>query len=192
MIITCPGCYRQFRLEKKAPQTFHCPKCELTVPFSVILNEQKRATHPNNKTKDGTITPQPAADKTKVVEGLVGGAKTSVVPSLQQRSKATLHITFQGRQYGAIPLPLGCYDLGRNSSDSKARIKLTPDMSMSRIHAGMRTTKINGQLTYQITSVRNENPVYVNNKPIPKGAACNLRNGDKLRMGNTSLTFRTN
>ena len=87
-------------------------------------------------------------------------------------------------------MPYGNYELGRLSSDSNAKIKIAPDMAMSRIHAGMRTTKINGQIVYQITSVKNENPVYVNNQPVGKGKACSLKNGDMIRMGDTTMVFR--
>ncbi len=207
MIIKCPGCGRRFNLERRPPATFRCPKCSFCAPFSSVLND-RQSTEPNlNNTQDGHIE-VPAEEErsnktkvvsvpadnghTKIVDGLAtGGGKTTVVPALQPAQKKCVFIvSFQGRQYGTIPLPFGNFDIGRHSSDSKAKIKLTPDMSMSRIHAGMRTTKINGQMTYQITSVKNDNPVFVNNCPIAKGKACNLKNGDQIRMGDTIMTFR--
>jgi len=137
-------------------------------------------------------------DKTQVASGLVDDHtkvvaslqyKTAVVPSLQQK-KGVLQVSFNGHPYSTIPLPFGSFDLGRMSSDSSAKVKITPDMSMSRIHAGMRTTKINGQTVYQITSAKNENPVYVNNQPIGKGKAYSLKNGDVIKMGDTTMVFR--
>lgn len=208
MIITCPGCGRRFNLERRPPATFHCPKCSFTVPFSVILNESKNHSgnnkpNPNNPQDEHIETPtkEDTTNKTmvvttlvdnghtKVVDGLANENKTSVIPALQQK-KGVFQVSFQGRQYGTITLPFGIFDVGRNSSDSKAKIKLTPDMSMSRIHAGMRTTKIKGQVVYQITSVKDDNPVFVNNSPITKGKAYNLKNGDQVRMGNTIMIFR--
>lgn len=205
MIITCPGCGRRFNLERRPPTTFRCPKCSFRAPFTVILNEKKNSESNINNTQDGHIEisiDENSSNKTKVVPSLVNnghtkvvselanGAKTSVIPALQPQKKGVLQISFQGRPYGTIPLPFGNFEIGRNSSDSRAKVKITPDMSMSRIHAGMRSTKINGQIVYQITSVRNDNPVYVNNYPIAKGKACNLKNGDEIRMGNTIMTFR--
>lgn len=206
MIITCPCCGRRFNLERRPPVTFRCPKCSFSAPFSTILNERNSAESNLNNTQDGhreipvnedtsnkTKVVSSLVDNghTKVVDGLPNGGDTFVVPALQPISKkGVFMISFQGRQYGTISLPFGNFEIGRNSSDSKAKVKLTPDMSMSRIHAGMRTTKINGQMVYQITSVKNDNPVFVNNCPIAKGKAYNLKNGDQVRMGDTIMVFR--
>ncbi len=208
MIIKCPNCGFRYELQRKPPLTFHCRKCSFEVPFQVLLNEQSGNVDMNvtnseaNLTNDSTIvslnTQSGIEDKTKVVSILDGdhtkvvpglAGKTKVVQSLQQK-KGVLQVSYNGHPYSTIPLPYGSYDLGRLSSDGNAKIKIAPDMSMSRIHAGMRTTKINGQIVYQITSVKNENPVYVNNQPIGKGKAYNLKNGDQIRMGDTIITFR--
>lgn len=205
MIITCPSCGRRFNLERRPPVTFRCPKCSFNAPFSTILNERNSAEPNINNTQDGHIEiplNEDSSNKTKVVSSLADNGhtkvvselanvgKTSVIPALQPQKKGVFLVSFQGRQYGTIPLPFGNFELGRNSSDSNAKVKLTPDMSMSRIHAGMRTTKINGQMVYQITSVKNDNPVFVNNCPIAKGKAYNLKNGDQVRMGDTIMVFR--
>lgn len=205
MIITCPSCGRRFNLERRPPVTFRCPKCSFNAPFSTILNERNSAEPNTNNTQDGHIEiplNEDSSNKTKVVSSLADNGytkvvselanvgKTSVIPALQPQKKGVFLVSFQGRQYGTIPLPFGNFELGRNSSDSNAKVKLTPDMSMSRIHAGMRTTKINGQMVYQITSVKNDNPVFVNNCPIAKGKAYNLKNGDQVRMGDTIMVFR--
>ena len=204
MIITCPGCGRRFNLERRPPVTFRCPKCSFSAPFSTLLNAENSAEPNINNTQDGhieiplnddtsnkTIVVSSLAcdEHTKVVSELANAGKTYVIPALQQK-KGMFLVSFQGRQYGTIQLPFGNFELGRNSSDSNAKVKLTPDMSMSRIHAGMRTTKINGQMVYQITSVKNDNPVFVNNCPIAKGKAYNLKNGDQVRMGDTIMVFR--
>lgn len=101
-----------------------------------------------------------------------------------------MQVSFNNHPFSTIPLPFGNYELGRLSSDSNAKVKITPDLSMSRIHAGMRTIKMNGQIVYQITSVKDENPVYVNNQPIKKGKAYSLKNGDQIKMGDTTMLFR--
>ena len=133
-------------------------------------------------------------DKTRMVEGLNQDVKTRLVPGLQTQpqKRAVFQMSYQGRSYGVINLPYGnFYNLGRQSSDSKAQIKLTPDISMSRIHAGMRTIQTpQGYVVYQITSAKNSNPVYVNGNPVPQGKSVNLKNGDTLRMGETTLVFR--
>ena len=124
--------------------------------------------------------------------GLNGGLKTRLIPELQQKSKGILQVSFQGMSFGTISLPHGnYYNLGRKSSDSTAQIKITPDIAMSRIHAGMRTVKTPaGQIVYQITSVKTENPVYVNGHAIPKGKAYSLKTGDMIKMGETLMRFQ--
>ncbi len=218
MIIKCPNCGFRYELHRKPPVTFHCRKCNFTIPFQVVLNEQSETVNMNVTNSESNITNESSVpsfyqksgsgNETQVVSNLDGGHtrvvpelagdKTRVIPSLQsthptrpkQPKKGVLVVSFNGRQYSTIPLPFGSFDLGRLSSDSNAKIKIAPDMSMSRIHAGMRTIKINGQIVYQITSVKNENPVYVNNQPIDKGKACTLKNGDQIRMGDTVILFR--
>lgn len=192
MIIKCPGCGRRFNLERRPPATFHCPKCAFTAPFSSILNESNSSDASiSTQSEQISLNTNEGYNKTKVVSELAHAGHTSVVPTLQQQpQKAAFSVTFQGHPYAIIPLCFGNYELGRNSSDSKAKVKLTPDMKMSRIHAGMRTVKMEGQIVYQITTVRSDNPVYVNGNPIAKGKAYNLKHGDEVRMGDTIMIFR--
>lgn len=208
MVITCPNCGYRYELQRRPPMTFHCRKCSFAVPFNLILNSTGNHLSNDVTNTESAVTvesaiplatsnsltdtktqvvPNPANDHTKVVPSLQ--QKTAVVPSLQKK-KGVLQVSFKGHPYSTIPLPSGSFDLGRMSSDSNAKVKLTPDMSMSRIHAGMRTTKINGQIVYQITSAKNENPVYVNSQPISKGKARSLKNGDVIKMGDTTMVFR--
>lgn len=204
MIITCPNCGCKYNLTRKPPVTFHCRKCSFTVPFNIVLYENKNSLSMVSTNAEGnsginirSISQQTMGgetvveEKTRVVDSLRLSEKTSLVPGLQQKSKGILQITFKGRNFGTIVLPRGnFFNLGRLSSDGNANIKLTPDISMSRIHAGMRSVSINGQIVYQINSAKESNPVYVNGKPIPKGKAFNLKSGDMLRMGDTTMIFK--
>lgn len=217
MIIKCPNCGRRFDLQRQPPTSFRCPKCSFTVPFSVVLHNQKPDPNPvvtsaddmpiagNNTLVDSqetqVISEKPTRvvdnlqnDKTRVVAGLNQDVKTRLVQGLQPQpqKRAVFQMSYQGRSYGVVNLPYGkFYNLGRQSADSKAQIKLTPDISMSRIHAGMRTIQTpQGQVIYQITSAKNSNPVYVNGNPVPQGKSVNLKNGDTLKMGETTLIFR--
>lgn len=209
MIITCPNCGYRYELQRRPPVTFRCRKCSFSLSFNLLLNSNGNQSLKDVTNSESAVTSENimvsaatnntiVENKTEVVTGLADNHtrvvpslqyKTQVVPSLQQK-KGVLQVSFNGHPYSTIPLPFGSFDLGRMSSDSKAMVKITPDMSMSRIHAGMRTTKVNGQTVYQITSAKNENPVYVNNQPVGKGKACNLKNGDVIKMGETSIVFR--
>lgn len=205
MIISCPNCGCKYNLTRKPPMTFHCRKCSFTVPFNIILNESQKSPSIQNTNSDhnGDVTTNTipnqtmggsstlVEEKTRVVDSLRLSEKTSLVPGLQKKTKGILQISFLGKNYGIITLPRGnFFNLGRLSSDGTANVKLTPDISMSRIHAGMRSVTINGELAYQINSAKETNPVYVNGKPIPKGKAFNLKSGDTLRMGETIMVFK--
>lgn len=205
MIIICPNCGCKYNLTRKPPVTFHCRKCSFTIPFNILLNESNNSpssASANSENIDTTnVIPQSPVpvgesttivnEKTRIVDSLRVSEKTSLVPGLQKKTKGVLQITFQGKPFGTIILPRGdFFNLGRLSSDGNANIKLTPDISMSRIHAGMRTVTINGQIVYQINSAKDSNPVYVNGNPIPKGKAFNLKSGDTLRMGDTTMIFK--
>lgn len=203
MIIKCPYCGRRFELRRRPPQIFCCPKCSFKVEFSkVIVNEGEQQASTSGKTNPGASTEVNKAGvglpttvevgETKVVEGLTGDMKTKLVPGLQQKKQGVVKVTFQGFDYGTITLPYSkSFTLGRKSSDGQAQVKITPDIAMSRVHAGMRTVLTpTGQVVYQITSVKNENPVYVNGMAVPKGKAYSLKSGDVIRMGMTTLVFK--
>ena len=208
MIITCPNCGYRYELQRRPPVTFHCRKCTFSAPFNLLFNSNVSQPSCDVTNSESAVTSETAMnmaanntmveDNTQVTAGLANDHtkvvaslqyKTTVVPSLQQK-KGVLQVSFKGHPYSTIPLPFGNFDLGRMSSDSSAKVKIAPDMSMSRIHAGMRTTKVNGQIVYQITSAKNENPVFVNNQPISKGKAFNLKNGDVIKMGDTTMVFK--
>ncbi len=204
MIIQCPECGRRFNLQRRPPEIFRCPKCSFSIPFNVLLSEQEKKNQPVQPQApthaDITSAGVVANNETQIVENLQNNnnsgmdenyGKTKLVSSLQMKTNGEFTVTFNGQNYGVLRLPHGkSFDLGRRSSDSKAQIQLTPDIAMSRLHAGMRTVQINGQVVYQITSVKANNPVVVNGVPIAPGKACNLKTGDKVQMGNTMLVFR--
>lgn len=211
MIIKCPSCGSRFQLSRRPPQIFKCPKCHYTTSFDEILDSPSEK--PDAEKVEGASNPPFSGISPGTTPGMVNGAATHVVenqqfgetkvvniPNSYQKTKVVdmpktrgmLQVMYNGVNFGTINLPpSGAFTLGRRSSDSKANIKLTPDMAMSRLHAGMRTRQLaNGQVMYQITSVKNDNPVIVNGKPVPKAAICNLKNGDVIVMGETTVLFK--
>ncbi|HEX3050794.1 MAG TPA: FHA domain-containing protein [Aggregatilineaceae bacterium] len=62
---------------------------------------------------------------------------------------------------------------------------LDTSKTTSRPHAQI--TEENG--SYFVTSVRADNPVYLNNAPVPTGQPRPLRGGDQIRCGKVILTF---
>lgn len=201
MIIQCPSCNRRFELRSKPGTTFCCPRCRYTSPFSEVLNKRSPNIQEIPQTSPVTqsdeidqrtrVVQGLGGDKTRVVQGL-GSDKTRLVSDLQERKKGILQISYKGANFGLINLPAqGSFTVGRGSADSTAQIKLTPDITMSRIHAGIRVVAdSNGAQIFQITSAKAENPVYVNGYAIPKGKPYNLKVGDRIRMGETDMLFK--
>lgn len=197
-IIKCPQCGNLFRLYKKPSKTFHCPKCEYSAPFKDVMKSSMSSTKvdtPSNSS-DAAQQENPTrvvdfGEKTRVVDA---GDKTKLVPGLQQPANKTgmFQVLFKGSGIGVVRLPQsGEFTLGRRSSDGGAKIKLAPDKTMSRIHAGMRTVRNNqGAIAYQITTIKPDNPVYVNSVMIRRGEIYLLKPGDKVQMGETTLIFK--
>lgn len=192
-IIKCPNCNSLFKLNQKPSKTFSCPKCQHKAPFDEILRQNDDAHVTQNEPTSVPLGANTAALQGEATKIFNFGEKTKLVPGLQhqQTKAAKLNITFKGVNIGQVVLPKsGNFNLGRRSSDSTAHIKTAPDMTMSRVHAAMRTVRSNdGKIAYQITTIKPENPVYVNGRMIGKGKIHTLRSGDRIQMGETLLTF---
>lgn len=192
-IIKCPNCNSHFKLNQKPSKTFCCPQCQHKAPFDEILRQASSNVTQSepNQTIPSENTATLAGEATRVVNV---GEKTILVPGLQPQpiKIATLNIAFKGVNIGRTTLPQsGSFNLGRRSSDSAAQIKLAPDMTMSRVHAAMRAIRGNdGSIHYQITTIKPQNPVYVNGIMIKKGKVYTLKSGDRIQLGDTLLTFK--
>ena len=197
-------------LKSKPGKTFKCPACGYSAPFNIVLSGQDDLSMKVTNTDNPPLSSSSYSDKvlsshdkTRIVESLQGkttvdtslagsddGEKTKLVLGLQRPKQWVFHVSF-GNVKGVINLPSsGQFTLGRNSSDSTAQIKLTPDAAMSRVHAGMRVISQQGQPAYQVTSIKTSNPVYINGITIPKGKPYTLKAGDMLQMGETKLIFK--
>lgn len=200
MIITCPNCGRKFVLKHKPGKTFICPKCSYRTAFNLILNGTDSISDKVTNTSTMPTGPQlnekttlmePSTDSTVYNLPSPEGEKTQLVAGLQKPKPACLQLSFRGLNLGERELPVsGQFTLGRNSNDSTAQIQLTPDQAMSRVHAGMRVLNKEGGLVYQMTSMKDHNPVYVNTRPVRKGEPVTLHSGDTIRMGDTTAIFR--
>ena len=83
MIIKCPNCGRRFDLQRQPPTTFRCPKCSFTVPFSVVLHNQKSESKPVSTSTDD----MPVAGNKTLVDSnetqVINEKPTRVVDNLQ-------------------------------------------------------------------------------------------------------------
>lgn len=185
--IVCPKCKSRFKItvdsiQKLDGQSFSCPKCKSRTPFAALL---------------------PAAAVANDLKTHIGGAapvamKTNIQPAApvgQQPMKTHIathvgpKLIVQGLD-NTINLTAGNFTLGRDSSDSRATIRIAPDMYMSRLHAQLAVTLEGNRWKCIICSVKDENPAYVNSTKVPSKAGIVLQDGDKIIMGTTTVVYK--
>ena len=66
----------------------------------------------------------------------------------------------------------------------------TDDRTMSRSHAVIEVRNESGHTINIIRNGANKNPSYLNGSLIGKQDQLILKNGDRIKMGNTELTFK--
>lgn len=211
--IRCPGCRRGYKLTTENPVTlrmkmFRCPKCGFAAPFSMLLgtgqpNNPSLKTHiggqPNNPSLKTHIGGQPnnplethigGLDRTLHVTSMPtsggGSSKTRVSPGNKGGGGRSLSVLSTGASFPLMP---GIYILGRDSSDSRATLRLAADPYMSRQHARLTVSVASGKAVCQICSLSTTNTLFVNGKEVPKGKTLTLRHGDKILMGMTEIVF---
>ena len=176
MIITCPICKKRYNLTPKNPdtlmqKTFSCPNCKYTAPFATVIN-----------------TPGGQMSKPDYGMGAHAGihSPTKVLNNPSGQSKAYLTVIGSNMKF---VLNQGVYVLGRKSSDSTATMQIAPDITMSRQHARLAVRSVGGKMMAQITSLKANNPIYINGKAYSMGQPCTLKPGDNLQMGSTRLVY---
>ena len=177
--IECPNCRAKFTL--KAPsleamvnKPFRCPKCGYVAPFGKLINRRGAST-PSHTTIGGNPNAQPG-DKTRIA--------ASGTPLVE------LIIEDGGK---SLKLGSGVYTVGRDSSDRRASLKISPDKFMSRLHAQI---EVNSNPTGRpkpichISGLNATNPTFVNNRKLETGESIELKDGDKILLGMTKLTIK--
>ena len=196
--IRCPGCRRGYKLTTENPMTlrmkmFRCPKCGFAAPFSMLLGTGQ----PDNPSLETHIGGQPAnplethiggLDRTLHVTSMPTGrgSKTRVSPGSKGGGGHSLRVLSTGASFPLMP---GIYILGRDSSDSRATLRLAADPYMSRQHARLTISVASGKAVCQISSLSTTNTLFVNGKEVPKGKVLTLRHGDKILMGMTEIVY---
>lgn len=195
--VSCPGCKQKYKLTANDPvslvnQNFNCKKCGFTASFRLVLPKNivaKANQRPHLETHivgaGGNAPTETGGTRNPAIAG-GAGAKTTV--SGQQSIKAP-HLIVNGTNMDFTLLP-GIYIIGRNSLDSKATLKLTPDMYMSREHAKLVVEVANGVPVSKITGLKPNNPIMLGNgKALPHGAVLTLSDGNVLKFGNTVVKY---
>ena len=179
--IKCPTCGKVLRLNETPninAASFTCPVCK---EKHVVGNCQRYNPAPqpsapsSEETQYGGASPmQSGGDETRI--GTAPQAKVGVLVDAHG-------VTYQ--------LAVGFNTIGRKASSSTASVQIaTDDRTMSRNHAVIEVRNAGGQLLHILNNGANKNPSYLNNALVNQGDQLILNNGDRLKMGNTILTFK--
>ncbi len=179
--IKCPTCGKVLRL-LDAPNidaaSFTCPVCKerhIVGNCQRYVEQQKPASPSSEETQYGFVQSSPS-----------GGDETRIcsVPSGQI---GTL-VDDMGRTY---QLYMGINTIGREAGSSTASVQITTDdRTMSRSHAIIDVSYAGGKTIHILRNGANKNPSYLNGTVIGPQDQLVLNHGDRLRMGNTELTFK--
>ena len=189
IVVTCPGCSHKFKVtgsdEVLRKEMFVCSNCGLQAPFSAV-QDWSSMFHGKNKQKTQKSSPK---ENSSQVSGFQDERHTMVTGRYVHAGQlAFLVIPDINRR---IELHSGAFVLGRQSSDSKADIKLAPDPYMSRDHALLEVSLMNGRQSFKIKALKDNNPVYINNSMIRPSDVVLLQPGDIIVMGRTKIVFET-
>lgn len=176
----CPGCSRVFKITAQDDNTptddFKC-KCGFKAPLATVLSWSNEISGVNKEEKKpNSVEHLPTQIKgQKTVLGDAG------MPTNVTTQTSTLYLVPQNGE-PPILLKTGKYTIGRRSSDSTAVLKLTSDRAMSRVHAEVH---IITDIKCYIRSLNANNPVLLNNKPLPVEMFSEFSANDRLQLGNS-------
>lgn len=189
--IICPGCKKSFTLKASNlsvlnGKIFTCPRCRLQTPFSRLLPADRPELHTH------IASGAPGADLHTHIGGIpVGpiGNKTQIANNPGSGNGFATLIVQQ--PYGrTIPLQPGTHTLGRDSSDSRASVRIAPDPYMSRFHARLDLGMTPGGKMARISSLNPNNPVLINGKRINSPTGVQINSGDYITLGETQMIIR--
>lgn len=192
IVISCPGCKKSFNLSAEnigslVNRNFTCKSCGFTASFRLVLPKHivaKSMQQASLETHIGgasSVPPPPPVPTS-------GKAPNETRVSVHQPLHIP-HLLVKSSQQD-FPLQPGEYIIGRNSSDSKATLKLAPDPYMSREHAKLVVRVENGQTIIGITGLKANNPIIVGQgKILPHGKMFKVQNGNVMKLGNTIIQF---
>lgn len=204
--LVCHKCHTKYNLKVEKPEVladkdFFCKKCGFSMPFTTMVPSLQKyidAAAPKPSAPIGNNAP---VMKTRISNGQPAPkpapkpapAKPQVPGSGQyQQERPTYHSGIGLQIAGTstiIPVPAGRHVLGRNSSDSRANIKLARDPYMSRIAAEMYVTAINGASCAEFMALPSSNKIYINDNYIQPGMMVRLKHGDTILLGMTKVIF---
>jgi hypothetical protein len=170
--IKCPHCQTLLSVKNVAggaEATVTCPSCQTALRVKFGNRQQASAPAPEPPHR-------PADDEGETV---IGSGNVS---------KARFFLKVAGQTY---QLTDGVNTIGRQASSSGATIQIaTTDHKMSRHHAEIEVLRYPGGITrVKIKNWQNKNNTWVNGVELHDDETLILKNGCRLRMGDTDMIF---
>ena len=183
--IVCPGCRAVLDVKNSKNETVKqitCPSCKavLQVKFAPQQEPLTANTYyaPPQKPTANDGETQLSAGNT--------GATQLLSPTNQPHHP---HLQHAAQDY---PLAEGQNIVGRKGNTSKATVQIdTTDRYMSRQHVSITVTTLpDGTVKAVLSNYQNKNLTAVDGQEIETGDAIRLTDGNSIKMGHTTVTFK--
>lgn len=192
--IKCPTCGKVLRLQD-APNinaaSFTCPVCKekhVVGKCQRYVEQPKPMVSSGDETRYGGASAQQGGDETRIgSQPQCGGSDETRIGSASSHAVGVL-VDNLGRTY---QLRSGINTIGRKAASSPASVQIaTDDRTMSRSHAVIEVSNAGGNTIHILRNGANKNPSYLNGSLIGQQDQLILNNGDRIKMGNTEVTFK--
>lgn len=192
--IKCPTCGKVLRLQD-APNinaaSFTCPVCEekhVVGKCQRYVEQPKPMVSSGDETRYGGASARQGDDETRIgSQPQCGGCDETRIGSASRPAVGVL-VDNLGRTY---QLRSGINTIGRKAASSPASVQIaTDDRTMSRSHAVIDVSHAGGKTIHILRNGANKNPSYLNGSLIGQQDQLILNNGDRIKMGNTEMTFK--
>lgn len=192
--IKCPTCGKVLRLQD-APNinaaSFTCPVCEekhVVGKCQRYVEQPKPMVSSGDETRYGGASAQQGGDETRIgSQPQCGGSDETRIGSASSPAVGVL-VDNLGRTY---QLRSGINTIGRKAASSPASVQIaTDDRTMSRSHAVIEVSHAEGKTIHILRNGANKNPSFLNGSLIGQHDQLILNNGDRIKMGNTEMTFK--
>ena len=193
--IKCPTCGKVLRLNETPninAASFTCPVCKEkhVVGNCQRYNPAPQPSAPSSEETQygGARSMQTGGDETRISSGARQSYGDETRIGTAPQAKVGMLVDAHGVTY---QLAVGFNTIGRKASSSTASVQIaTDDRTMSRSHSVIEVSYAGGKLLHILKNGANKNPSYLNNALVNQGDQLILNNGDRLKMGNTILTFK--
>ena len=192
--IKCPTCGKVLRLQD-APNinaaSFTCPVCKekhVVGKCQRYVEQPKPMVSSGDETRYGGASAQQGGDETRIgSQPQCGGSDETRIGSASSPAVGVL-VDNLGRTY---QLRSGINTIGRKAASSPASVQIaTDDRTMSRSHAVIGVSNAGEKTIHILRNGANKNPSYLNSTLIGPQDQLILNNGDRIKMGNTEMTFK--